>query len=459
MKNVSQPKHSKALSIVVLESGQKARRVSSKKIRFPRIGHEIQFDIDALDTYDYAGWKNIHYDLLLVSAAIEFADCKHKHGISQWARNFKVKIPVHEVVIWQQKDVQDRLCEVARHLTGDDWEFNFIQRQGDPEGKNRQKCLPLKYNKKIVIAYSDGIDSVCVSALCEKSDEVLRVRVTKNQSMRKKDERPFDQIPFDIPGKNVETSVRSRGFKFAAITAVAAHISGAEKIVVPESGQGAFGPVLITLHNTYADYRNYPTYFRKMEKFIKAVLGHQVSYDQPRLWHTKGQTIKDFRSLQRSDRSYNDLITTRSCWQMRWNVFIGGKRQQCGLCPACILRRMSMHAAGLEEPVENIYFFPDLTAEHYSDAMLKDNNVESHESIINYGIIGVRHFQRLANMAKLPDEELSAYALELAEATDISKEKALNKLRTLLQNHAQEWDDFLRIQGEKTFLRRWMKGC
>ncbi len=453
---MSRSKHSKVLSIVVLESGQKPKRVSSKKIRFPRIGHEIKFDIDALDTYDYIGWSNIHYDLLVVSGAIEFADRNHRHGISQWARNFKVKIPVHEVAIWKQKDVQGRLCEVARYLTGDDWEFNFIQRQGDPEGKNRQKCLPLEYNKQIVIAYSDGIDSVCVSALCEKNDEVLRVRVTKNKSTRKKDERPFDQVPFEVTGKNVESSVRSRGFKFAAITAIAAHISGVEKIVVPESGQGALGPVLITLHNTYADYRNYPTYFRKMEKFIKAVLRHQVSYEQPRLWHTKGQTIKEFRSL---DRPYNDLITTRSCWQKRWNVIIGGKRQQCGLCAACLLRRMSMHAAGIDEPVENIYFFPDLTAEHYSDATLKDNNVKLHESIIKYGIIGAQHFQRLANMAKLSDEDLSAYALELAEATKISKEEALKKLKILLQNHAQEWDDFLRVQGENTFLRRWIKGC
>ena len=466
MNNV--PRH--AHTIRVLEPNQEENTVfpegidivkTERKIKGRKNkDHNITFTLKSLDTY-FKGWKDIHHDLLLVSGAVEFADHKHKKCVSRgWVRDFSVTIPVFEPKIWRQDTVQQSLCAALKHLTGDNWQFSFTQWHGDPLAENQQRGLHFDSDKKqSIIAYSDGIDSFCVSKLCDDGDKSVRVRLVANGEKSKKDDQPFDQIPFNVRvDRPRESSVRSRGFKFAVITAIAAHISGAETIVVPESGQGAIGPVLLPSHNTYADYRNYPTYFRKMEKFIKAVLGHQVSYKQPRLWSTKGETIKDFLSIQRPDKPYDDLIATRSCWQVLWNVFIGGKRKQCGLCPACLLRRMSMHTAGIEEPVENIYFFFDLTAERYLDAMLKDNDVEPNESIIEYGVVGARRLQQLANMAKLPDEELRIYAFELAEATKISKEEALNKLRTLLQNHAEEWDDFLRVQGEKTFLRRWIKG-
>src|SRR5690606_20328081 len=119
-----------------------------------------------------------------------------------------------------------------------------------------------------------------------------------------------------------EDSARSRGFKFAAITAIAAHLSKISRIIVPESGQGALGPVLLPLRNIYPDYRNHPTFFRRMERFIQALLGISVTYEQPRLWYTKGQTIAAF--LAKPDVTTGQILDTRSCWQQRSNVRVGG---------------------------------------------------------------------------------------------------------------------------------------
>src|SRR3546814_4414490 len=55
-----------------------------------------------------------------------------------------------------------------------------------------------------------------------------------------------------------ESSFRSRGFQFGVVAAIAAHLFGISRIVVPESGQGALGPVLLPLYNIYRDYRNHP---------------------------------------------------------------------------------------------------------------------------------------------------------------------------------------------------------
>jgi len=234
-----------------------------------------------------------------------------------------------------------------------------------------------------------------------------------------------------------------------------AQLTGLTRIVVPESGQGALGPVLLPLHNVYADYRNHPTYFRKMERFIEALLDHQVRYDQPRLWNTKGETIAAFRLA--TNRAVGELFETRSCWQQRWNAKMDGKLRQCGLCAACLLRRMSMHAAGIDEP-KGTYVIADLAVPSFQDALPGRKKVRLSRSMAEYGGVGARHLQRLADMADLPDTDLKVHAFEIARATGQPQDDVLEKLRSMLLRHAKEWRAFVAAQGEQSFLRRWTKG-
>src|SRR5690606_19721982 len=120
------------------------------------------------------------------------------------------------------------------------WRFSFVKWEGDVSEDDRQRPLFFDTQKEFAIAYSDGLDSRSVSGIFNKNDVAVRVRVAKGNQKRRKNELPFDRIPFDVrvfPSQ--EDSARSRGFKFAAITAIAAHLSGLNKIIVPESGQGA----------------------------------------------------------------------------------------------------------------------------------------------------------------------------------------------------------------------------
>ena len=59
---------------------------------------------------------------------------------------------------------------------------------------------------------------------------------------------PFTAVPYKF-GPTARSSwsrARARrGFKFALISGVAAYLANAERIIVPESGQGALGPSLI----------------------------------------------------------------------------------------------------------------------------------------------------------------------------------------------------------------------
>ena len=239
------------------------------------------------------------------------------------------------------------------------------------------------------------------------------------------------------------------------MTAIAAHLSNITRIAVPESGQSALGPVLLPLHNIYPDYRNHPTFLRKMERFIKARLGHRARYEQPRLWSTKGQTLRAFLDLP--GKLEQDLTSTRSCWQKRRIVNCRGSRKHCGLCAGCLLRRQSLHAAAVIE-MPDTYVVSDLSVPSVTEALSVIPQTADRNIMIEYGSVGARHLQHLSDMAALPDDKLRVHVSEIAAATDATFQETLNDLRTLLVKHAEEWRAFLSAQGERSFLKSWMEG-
>lgn len=442
------------MTLHVSEDDHRSKQRANKEVA--KIGDEIKFDLKILDTYTYDGWKPAHHDLLVICAAAEYVDRRCARRIGQWARSLKITLPVREPALWRRPDVSLRLIDVLRHLTGDDWDFEFVPRKSKDEDYSRQRHLIFENTKKFVIAYSDGLDSRSVSGLYGVGDTAIRVRVSKSKGRGKLRENPFDLIPFSVKvPSSPESSVRSRGFKFASVTAIAAQVSKVGRILVPESGQGALGPTLLPLHNIYADYRNHPTFFRKMERFIKAALQYEVTYEQPRLWKTKGQTIFDFISQPGQDT--NSLNGTRSCWQQRWNTRSEGKLRQCGLCAACLLRRMSLHAAGIQE-ADDTYIFCDLGAAKYEDSAQLSGPRHQSSTMLEYGSVGARHLHQLADLAEAPDADLRGHSYELSRALLISEGEVLQRLRSLLTQHAKEWRDFVESRGPKSFLNRWADG-
>ena len=446
------------LTLHVLEEGTHSSSSSNTHGLVARVGTEIIFDPAILDTYHYEGWNPIHYDLLLVCAAVEFADRRRTRRATQWSRRFQVIVPVLELDAWERIDVRKYLHDTLRYLTGDDWQFCFRQAENsEAEHGGRQRVLPFPNNKRFVIAYSNGIDSRCVSSLFDDEDSGIRVRVSKHKDRKKQGERPFDQVPFAVQVTSAgQSDVRSRGFKFAAITAIAGHLSGVSRIIVPESGQGAIGPFLRPLHNTYADYRNHPSFFRRMERFIRVLLGYSVCYEQPQLWKTKGETIGAF--LAQAQERRVTLMNTRSCWQQRWNARFDGKLRQCGLCAACLLRRMSMFAVEVEEPA-GTYTFHDLTKARYEEAIPPNGSRRLSRTMVEYGTVGAGHLQQLSDMAELSDRGLRPYVFDIARTTRMSEQETGDALRRLLLQHSAEWRAFRDAQGRRSFIKNWTKGA
>jgi 7-cyano-7-deazaguanine synthase in queuosine biosynthesis len=441
-------------AIDVVEAGRRGRK---GRIAFD-LARDLEFSTGALQSYAFARWEPVIYDAMLLAAAIEFADRLVKRPSRSWARRIALRIPVHDPARWSNPATAGALHEALGFLTGDFWTIEFAKRSKSVPAP-LQDCLPYPVPTEAVIAYSDGMDSKAVAGIASKTlgDKLVRVRVGPKASGKPMVDgklQPFARVPykFKIQIPNGDTSVRSRGFKFALISGLGAYLAGAGEIIIPESGQGAIGPALVTVSHAYPDYRNHPLFTTRMARFLGALLGKPVQFVFPRLWHTKGETLREFASLPEGD----SWRKTKSCWRnSQWSA-LNGELLQCGVCAACMLRRMSVHAAGLtEEP--GIYICEDLRASSLDEAIHPDFKRKG-SAFEQYAIAGTLHLDHMADMAAAEARPaVRRHAVLTGAALGISAPEAEQSLAGVFERHADEWSNFLGDLGQRSFVRKWTR--
>lgn len=82
----------KELVVDVVEAG--ARR--HKGMVSCRLGKNIDFDLEALESFSSIKWQTTVYDMLVVAAAVEFCDRSLARSAMNWGRKFSVHVPVHD---------------------------------------------------------------------------------------------------------------------------------------------------------------------------------------------------------------------------------------------------------------------------------------------------------------------------------------------------------------------------
>ena len=440
--------------IDIVEPGGVARR---GRIAFD-LERDFDFSTEALESYAFSRWEPLIYDAMVLAAAVEFVDKIVRRPLRGWARRLDLQIPVDDPERWNSQGVITALHDAVSFLTGDYWQISFVRRKNSaPAPSTNYLSLPVK--TEAILAFSDGMDSRAVAGIVGSSlgSKLVRVRVgskTIDRPRRRAQPEPFASVPYSIAigGRNKETSARSRGFKFALITGLAAYLTEAAEIVIPESGQGAIGPALLTVGHTYPDYRNHPLFTKRMARFMTALLGKEIKYVFPRIWNTKGETLKEFISIT----SDNSWVSTKSCWRgAQWSS-VNGRLRQCGVCAACMLRRVSVHAAGLVEEPET-YVCTDMSAKTLQDGV-DPAFTKVNEAFISYAIAGALHMDHLADMAKEESKSLvKRHAALLGPSLGISQSLAEQRLAALLNRHALEWKNYVHTQGEHSFLRQWTR--
>lgn len=419
------------------------------------IDRDVRFSTEGLESYCFSNWEPLVYDALLLAASVEYCDRALARKPFAWRRDFELRLPVHDLDRWNDPALNRALVAALELLTGDAWTITFIGRR-DVVEPPVQTRLEMPSGISLVLPYSDGLDSRSVGGLLESKLGAGLIKVTLGSvgATRKRNRlEPFARIPHEVvvDRGTKESSGRSRGFKFAMVAAVAAYLANAERIAMPESAQGALGPVLVPVGQAYEDYRNHPEFTALMARFLRLLFGRNIAFEFPRLWHTKGETIASFAAIRDGD-FWSD---SRSCWQQSRQVSWGGKRRQCGICAACLLRRMSMHAANLTDTKET-FIWHDLTAPRFERGVLP-GFFQITNAMREYGIAGALHLDHLAAMTEPRHASaISLNAFKLARALGIDHGEASKKLVNVLNRHKAEWESFMERIGPRSFIAGWV---
>lgn len=425
--------------------------------RLAVLGQTITLSIEGLKDFFFADWRPELIDLLVIAAAVEYCDLSVRRPSWGWARSFDLLVAVHDQEQWGAPRVCQALEEALAFLTGDRWRLSFTKRR-EAVVKVSPRRFVFDTPDKMIMPYSDGLDSRAVAALMEEQEKggLVRVRlgskgVDSARIPRRK--RRFTVVPFKVKfekRQRIESSARSRGFKFAVITGIAAQLAPVDRIIVTESGQGALGPILASSGQSYPDYRVHPAFTRRIERLFEALTNKAPLYEYPRIWNTKGETLAAASALP-TPPTWHD---TRSCWQDSRRVSFGGVRRQCGICAACMLRRMSIHYAGIDEPSSE-YIWEDLGA-----AEMESGTVEGFSGISSafrdYALAGILHLDHLAALSgsELHRRTVRRVARETAEALGIEMKEGEREMVDLLERHRAEWLDFLVSLGSRSFVAR-----
>lgn len=420
-------------------------------------GGVLNFKPAALQSYFFRNNVEIVFDAFMLAAAIEYCDYSQARPKMGWSRDFHLNIPVHNVEHWQQSSVHTPLIRALRKLTGDIWTINFREREFEHDWP-KQRHLEIRNPPTAVMAFSDGMDSLAVAELVSKEikKELVRVRLGKKAKGPKE---RFIAVPYEIKSgkeKN-ESSGRSRGFKFSILSGSAAYLSGCKDIIVPESGQGSLGPALVPVSRAAIDYRNHPLFFNDMTCFLSRLFDHEVNFEIPRMWNTKGETLAEYVAQTGDKKKWRE---TRSCWRGSRQTYVDGKSRQCGICAACMLRRMSVHAAGLCESDET-YLWSDLDAKEFELGSARDtalmHDLKAHRE---YAIAGMAHLRDMAELRSGGRDQnaLRMHAGQLAKVMNSSIDDTLALQDKLLNKHHQEWENFLESLRPESFLRKWARG-
>jgi hypothetical protein len=445
------------LRVNVLEAGSRARAGWINCY----IGEHLLFSPESLASYFFAEWKTVIFDALLLVAAVEFCDRIKRRSALRWTRNVELRIPVHEPSSWTDKEVSTRLIDALQLLTGDRWHIEFDRRKKAVTPPRQGQFYLPPIQAPAITPFSEGMDSRSVAGLLSKDygDRLIRVRLGTKTEDRPTDSSgrrsPFTTVPYKVKrGEHrfLEPSARSRGFKFALLSGLGAYLANANLVIVPESGQGSLGPTLVPVGHGYEDYRNHPLFTSKISAFLKALINHDVRFEFPRLWNTKGETLREYVSTT----GMSDWAKTRSYWQDNRSVSVDGHRRQCGVCAACMLRRLGVHAAGLREPPET-YVWEDLGVASFNDGAATGFRKTAAQR--NYAIAGTLHHDHLAGLrrSRIHAPNLESCVEQVAAALGRARPEVEIGLNRLLSRHEDEWRSFIRFLGPNSFVSRWIE--
>lgn len=313
-------------------------------------------------------------DFLTIAMAVTAADTfvLRKDTANGWCRSFSITLPLCQPAIWQANKVH--LEHILHFLSGDIWQFDFQENGQNPpqpySQNGRTKLVDLR-NKDYVCLFSGGLDSSigAIDLLEQGHSPVLVSHSYKGDKSRQQDIiqqlnqngyiNQFSQFnaiaqPHLNNGRATEITMRTRSLNFLAFAIVSAYAlqEVAQKkidILVPENGVISINaPLTVRRVGALSTRTTHPYFIQEIQKFFTAV-NIPFTLRNPYQFKTKGQMIAECKNLPLLQQIIPDTVSC-SHWKR--------KNQQCGVCVPCLIRRASLHYAGITNDAQ--YEFNDI---------------------------------------------------------------------------------------------------
>ncbi|MEK7991669.1 MAG: 7-cyano-7-deazaguanine synthase [Thiotrichaceae bacterium] len=374
-------------------------------------------------------------DMLVIAAVVAFADRK-KLRPQKWARQFKLKIPVYDIDVWQTAHKQ--LFDCLNFLTGDRWHFEFIANTFHFENMIEPELQTIKTSEPVaIIPFSGGLDSLATLHLFrihEKHTKPLLITVNTNHNSRKlsfNTSRIIDKldtrvsVSMKLSGRLDEISYRSRVFVFFMVAAITARLSNTQRIIIGENGQGSIGAPLVSV-----DYPYHSLHFgftKRLHDLLSQLWDNAPFFEHPYIWQTKAEVLQ----LLLSNSSEIDWNKTISCSRLRETSI------QCGICSNCLLRRLALTTVGLENLVSENYLWQDLNAPTLEAALKHtQKNLNTEINIASRAIVSHEQFRKI-------NPSIQSYQQIVCELEKAGQQQVEEKINRLIKCHTQEWEQFL----------------
>jgi len=216
-------------------------------------------------------------------------------------------------------------------------------------------------------------------------------------------------------------------------------------VFMPENGQGVLSPVLTPKGVEFEYYGSHPVFTYGLATFIKEAFGVTLSFQHPNIWKTKGTVLKEAIELG------VEIPKSMSCALDSRQGF--GKKLHCGICTNCLLRRVSLHAAGITDHNDK-YYYINLDGRSLEEMSAGKGVHRENKSHLDIAFHAVQSMERFAKLATTKDTfEVKMHAYELSEIDFCAEEEALLGMNSLLKTHKYEWDSFLSGLSPKSWLR------
>lgn len=416
-------------------------------------GRNVKLRIDYITRTMLGNVPDLLIDLLELAAYVYCADQRIGRGSEKlpnfgedWRRSLHFSIPVRQLDVWQDPEINDLLIETLGFLSDDSYEFDFRQAQApaQPQSLYFANLIDGSMENDEVALFSGGIDSFAGAvddvAINDKSvtlvghsssTKVRNVQELLISGLKQRGfERKISYIPVWVSNESErarEYTQRTRSFLFACLGLVVARMSGKDSFSFYENGVVSINlPLAGDVIGGRATRTTHPKVLRGLEALFSALLERDIQIRTPLQWLTKKEVVLRIR-----DAGFSDMLAmTVSCTRPRkWT----GTQKHCGVCSQCIDRRFAVLAAGMgdHEPADS----------YMRDLLLADRSTDDD---LRMALSYVSFFQRLGSTSK---ERFLIDHPEIVPALDrfpgLSADEAGTRLYSLFQRHAKAVEDVI----------------